>query len=149
MIEAHWVGQTNDRVSIVNDVIGTISVDLLQRTKDSLRQKEVEMAGMEERYKKHIEKAKIVLQSLNTHHSNTPEVAALISQLKEKDKLIERLERETEHHKALRETEDHLVTTAFYNLVLLSHYFLVILLVLNWSHLIIICWFQLSNDLNI
>merc|ERR1712136_239751 len=91
-------------------------MDLLQRTKDSLRQKEVEMAGMEERYKKHIEKAKIVLQSLNTHHSNTPEVAALISQLKEKDKLIERLERETEHHKALRETEDHLVTTAFYNL---------------------------------
>ena len=98
-------------------------MDLLQRAKDSLRQKEVEMAGMEERYKKHIEKAKIVLQSLNTHHSSTPEVAALISQLKEKDKLIERLERETEHHKALRETEDQLVTTAFYNLVLSSHYY--------------------------
>merc|ERR1712071_506908 len=53
---------------------------------------------------------------VDTHHSSTPEVAALIGQLKEKDKLIERLERETEHHKALRETEDHLVTTAFYNL---------------------------------
>jgi len=91
--------------------------DLLHRTKESLRQKENDMHGMEERYKKHIEKAKHVLQSLNTHHSSTPEVAALIGQLKEKDKLIERLERETEHHKALRETEDHLVTTAFYNLV--------------------------------
>jgi len=91
-------------------------MEQLQRAKDSLRQKEVEMTGMEERYKKHIEKAKMVLQSLNTQHSSTPEVAALISQLKEKDKLIERLERETEHHKTLRETEDQLVTTAFYNL---------------------------------
>ena len=77
---------------------------------------------MEERYKQYIAKAKSVLQTLDPKHNpnlsaSSPEVAALQAQLKEKDRLIERLEAESERHKALRETEEHLVTTAFYNLV--------------------------------
>lgn len=85
------------------------------------------MHAMEERYKKYIEKAKMVLKTLdpkNNPGSNAPpEVAALQAQLKEKDKLIERLEIETERHKMLREAEDQLVTTAFYNLVILSLFY--------------------------
>lgn len=80
------------------------------------------MQAMEERYKRYIEKAKMVLKTLDPKHNpglsvSSPEVAALQAQLKEKDRLIERLESETEKHKILRETEDQLVTTAFYNLV--------------------------------
>lgn len=77
---------------------------------------------MEERYTKNINKAKSVLQTLDPKHNpnlsaSSPEVGVLQAQLKQKDRLIERLEVESERYKALRETEDHLVTTAFYNLV--------------------------------
>lgn len=78
------------------------------------------MQAMEERYKRYIEKAKMVLKTLDPKNNTTavsPEMAALQNQLREKDRLIERLEMETERHKAIRETEDQLVTTAFYNLV--------------------------------
>jgi len=80
------------------------------------------MQAMEERYKKYIEKAKSVLKTLDPKSSaagssSSPEVAALQAQIREKDRLIENLERETERHRNLKEAEDHLVTTAFYNLV--------------------------------
>jgi len=86
-----------------------------------LRRKDVEMQAMEERYKKYIEKAKSVLKTLDPKSSaagssSSPEVAALQAQIREKDRLIENLERETERHRNLKEAEDHLVTTAFYNL---------------------------------
>lgn len=88
---------------------------------ETLQRKDGEMQAMEERYKKYIEKAKMVLKTLDPKHNASlnasPEVAALQAQLKEKDKLIERLEIETERHKAMRDNEDQLVTTAFYNLV--------------------------------
>lgn len=95
----------------------------MERTKgaqETLNRKENEMQAMEERYKRYIEKAKMVLKTLdpkNNPSAASPEMAALQAQLREKDRLIERLEIETERHKALRETEDQLVTTAFYNLV--------------------------------
>ncbi|KAK4004896.1 protein Hook homolog 3 [Daphnia magna] len=94
----------------------------MERTKgaqETLNRKENEMQAMEERYKRYIEKAKMVLKTLdpkNNPSAASPEMAALQAQLREKDRLIERLEIETERHKALRETEDQLVTTAFYNL---------------------------------
>lgn len=47
----------------------------------------------------------------------SPELSALQAQLREKDRLIESLERESERHRVVRETEDQLMTTAFYNLV--------------------------------
>jgi protein HOOK3 len=96
---------------------------LVERTKaslETLNRKESEMQAMEERYKRYIEKAKMVLKTLDPKNNTTavsPEMAALQNQLREKDRLIERLEMETERHKAIRETEDQLVTTAFYNLV--------------------------------
>ena len=92
------------------------------------------MQAMEERYKKYIEKAKSVIKTLDPKHNTgltaSPEVAALQAQLREKDRLIESLERETERHRALREAEDQLVTTAFYNLVFIGHHFLD-----DWMHL--------------
>ncbi len=102
-----------------------ILVEKTRGAQEVLNRKESEMQAMEERYKRYIEKAKMVLKTLDPKHNpglsvSSPEVAALQAQLKEKDRLIERLEFETEKHKALRETEDQLVTTAFYNLVCLG-----------------------------
>ena len=61
---------------------------------DSLQRKEVEMQGMEERYKKYIDKAKSVIKTLDPKQNPNaaPEMSALRCQLTEKDRLIESLE---------------------------------------------------------
>ena len=50
---------------------------------ETLAKKEAEMAGMEERYKKYIEKAKSVIKTLDPKQnpSGAPEVSALKNQL--------------------------------------------------------------------
>jgi len=68
---------------------------------ETLQKKEAEMAGMEERYKKYIEKAKSVIKTLDPKQNPNaaPEVSALKAQLTEKDKVIDELEKETEKAK--------------------------------------------------
>jgi len=93
-----------------------MQADLLQRKKD-------EMAGMEERYKKYIEKAKSVIKTLDPKQNPNaaPEVSALKAQLTEKDKVIDELEKETEKAKAIREMEERLMASAFYDLSMKMH----------------------------
>merc|ERR1711864_64797 len=83
-----------------------MQADLLQRKKD-------EMAGMEERYKKYIEKAKSVIKTLDPKQNPNaaPEVSALKAQLTERDKVIDELEKETEKAKAIREMEERLMAS--------------------------------------
>ena len=59
------------------------------------------MAGMEERYKKYIEKAKSVIKTLDPKHNPNaaPEINILRAQLSEKEKVIDELERESEKSK--------------------------------------------------
>ena len=59
------------------------------------------MAGMEERYKKYIEKAKSVIKTLDPKHNPAaaPEINILRAQISEKDKVIDELERESEKSK--------------------------------------------------
>jgi len=85
---------------------------------ENLQKKELEMAGMEERYKKYIEKAKSVIKTLDPKHNPnaTPEINILRAQLADKDKVIDELERESEISKNLREKEEKLLTSAFYDL---------------------------------
>jgi len=85
---------------------------------DNLQKKEMEMAGMEERYKKYIEKAKSVIKTLDPKHNPNaaPEINILRAQISEKDKVIDELERESEKSKSLREMEEKLMATAFYDL---------------------------------
>jgi len=95
--------------------IGTLS--------ETLQKKEAEMAGMEERYKKYIEKAKSVIKTLDPKQNPNaaPEVSALKAQLTEKDKVIDELEKETEKAKAIREMEERLMASAFYDLSMKLH----------------------------
>merc|ERR1712115_264674 len=90
---------------------------------ETLLKKETEMAGMEERYKKYIEKAKSVIKTLDPKQNPNaaPEVSALKQQLTEKDKIIDELEKETEKAKAVREMEERLMATAFYDLSMKLH----------------------------
>merc|ERR1740131_343782 len=90
---------------------------------ETLLKKETEMAGMEERYKKYIEKAKSVIKTLDPKQNPNaaPEVSALKQQLTEKDKIIDELEKETEKAKAVREMEERLMATAFYDLGMKLH----------------------------
>lgn len=90
---------------------------------ETLAKKEAEMAGMEERYKKYIEKAKSVIKTLDPKQnpSGAPEVSALKNQLQDKDKVIDELEKETEKAKAIREMEERLMASAFYDLGMKLH----------------------------
>ena len=90
---------------------------------DTVHKKEVEMQGMEERYKKYIEKAKSVIKTLDPKQNPNaaPETMALRSQLNEKDRLLETLEQETEKARAVREMEERLISSAFYNLSMQMH----------------------------
>jgi len=85
---------------------------------ESLQKKEVEMAGMEERYKKYIEKAKSVIKTLDPKHNPNaaPEINILRNQISEKDKVIDELEKESEKAKTIREQEEKVMATAFYEL---------------------------------
>ncbi|XP_071514188.1 protein Hook homolog 3 isoform X2 [Panulirus ornatus] len=85
---------------------------------ESLSKKECEMAAMEERYKKYLGKAKSVIRTLDPKHhpALVPDVSNLRSTIHEKERIIENLERETEKTKMIRDMEEKLITTAFYNL---------------------------------
>lgn len=120
--------EENKNISAVPRVPGSreeIELKLSEATKkvvllqETIQKKETEMAGMEERYKKYIEKAKSVIKTLDPKqnpNAGGPEVSALRSQLNEKDRLIETLETETEKARAVREMEERLISSAFYNL---------------------------------
>ena len=90
---------------------------------ETIHKKDVEMQGMEERYKKYIEKAKSVIKTLDPKQNPNaaPETMALRSQLSEKDRLLETLEQETEKARAVREMEERLISSAFYNLSMQMH----------------------------
>ena len=119
----------------------------INNLQDTVQKKDLEMSGMEERYKKYIEKAKSVIKTLDPKQGSGPggpEVTVLRTQINEKDKLIETLEhvsrdhcfvyvyasfllflflafQETEKARAVREMEERLISSAFYNLSMQMH----------------------------
>ncbi|CAN0221998.1 protein Hook homolog 3-like [Lethenteron reissneri] len=91
------------------------SVEELQA---ALEQKERDMRAMEERYKRYLDKAKSVIKTLDPKQSpmTTTELQALRSQLRQKDNLVHSLERECEKTRQLREQEEKLIVSAWYNM---------------------------------
>ncbi|KAK7050077.1 Protein Hook 3, partial [Halocaridina rubra] len=90
---------------------------------ESLAKKEGEMGAMEERYKKYLGKAKSVIKTLDPKHNPNlvPDVSNLRSTIHEKERIIENLERESEKNKVIRDMEEKLITTAFYNFGMQMH----------------------------
>lgn len=95
----------------------------VSRLEESLTKKEGEMEAMEERYKKYLGKAKSVIKTLDPKHNPAlvPDVSHLRSAIQEKERIIENMERETEKGKMVRDMEEKLITTAFYNLGMQMH----------------------------
>lgn len=85
---------------------------------DQLGRKDEEIRVMEEKYRKYLEKAKNVIKSLDPRHGmdSSTEVFALKNQLHEKDNYISFLENDQEKMKSVREHEEKLIVTAWYNL---------------------------------
>ncbi|CAL1545552.1 unnamed protein product [Lymnaea stagnalis] len=85
---------------------------------DQLGRKDEEIRIMEEKYRKYLEKAKNVIKSLDPRHGldSSTEVFALKNQLHEKDNYISFLENDQEKMKSVREHEERLIVTAWYNL---------------------------------
>ncbi|KAF2347308.1 Hook-related protein family [Trinorchestia longiramus] len=91
--------------------------------KNTIVKKDGEMAAMEERYKKYLTKAKSVIKTLDPkfNPSLVPEVSALRQQLHDKDMHIDNLKRESEKAKDIRDMEEKLITSAFYNFGMNMH----------------------------
>ncbi|XP_070564437.1 protein Hook homolog 3-like isoform X1 [Ptychodera flava] len=99
------------------------SSDQVTALQEMLSKKEEDMRAMEERYKKYLDKAKSVIRTLDPKQNPgaAPEVQALRNQLSEKHKLIEHLENDREKTKSVRETEEKLIVSAWYNLGMQLH----------------------------
>jgi len=87
----------------------------VERAEERARQREQDMASMEERYKMYIHKAKNVIRTLDPANSPQPELDALRLQLSQRDRQIEAFEKEMERARRQRETEEKLMSSAFYN----------------------------------
>ncbi|CAG0913351.1 unnamed protein product [Notodromas monacha] len=107
---------------------GPVMDDCSARLQDLLDKKDLEIQEMEERYKKYLEKAKVIIRSLDSKHSvtaggivssssSTPvsslmELNSLRMQVVQRDKTILALEEELAALKATKEMEERLMTTA-------------------------------------
>ncbi|XP_071799501.1 protein Hook homolog 3-like isoform X1 [Asterias amurensis] len=93
------------------------------KLQDMLKKKEEDMHSMEERYKKYLEKAKSVIRTLDPKQSpaSTNEIQLLKTQLNEKQKIIEHLEHEREKSKVMRDGEEKLIVSAWYNMGMHMH----------------------------
>ena len=87
------VAEANKKVftllSLLLDILEYTYFNQVASLTETLHKKETEMAGMEERYKKYIEKAKSVIKTLDPKQNPNaaPEVSALKTQLQDKDKV--------------------------------------------------------------
>uniref|UniRef100_A0A8C5BFP4 Hook microtubule-tethering protein 1 n=1 Tax=Gadus morhua TaxID=8049 RepID=A0A8C5BFP4_GADMO len=87
----------------------------------ALKKKDDDMKAMEERYKMYLEKARNVIRALDPKlNPATAEIQALKSLVLDRDRRILTLERECEQAK-LREYEEKLIVTAWYNKSLSFH----------------------------
>ncbi|XP_061423417.1 protein Hook homolog 3-like [Lethenteron reissneri] len=79
-----------------------------------LRKKTEDMRSMEERYKRYLEKAKLVIRTMDPKQS--PEMAALRGQLLERERQLNQLQKENEQILAQKQEEEKLMTTAWYSM---------------------------------
>ncbi|XP_058793882.1 protein Hook homolog 3-like [Phymastichus coffea] len=80
---------------------------------ENLSRKETELASLEDRYKKYVEKAKSVIKMLDPKQQHSTNASP--AELADKRKNIEDVERSCKEAKIIREMEEKLMLTAFYN----------------------------------
>ncbi|RNA02952.1 Hook -like protein [Brachionus plicatilis] len=91
--------------------------ELKDQKEKELNAKEKEIIDLNEKYRVYLEKAKIVIKSLDPRNSNgINEIQYLKNQIIDKEKQIKQLMRDNERIKNSREQEEQLIASAWYKL---------------------------------
>nr|XP_023501077.1 protein Hook homolog 2 isoform X6 [Equus caballus] len=92
----------------------------IEELQHSLRKKEADLRAMEERYRRYVDKARTVIQTLEPKQrppgGAPPELYSLRTQLRERDVRIRHLEMDFEKSRSQREQEEKLLISAWYNM---------------------------------
>ncbi|XP_027811026.2 protein Hook homolog 2 isoform X1 [Marmota flaviventris] len=92
----------------------------IEELQDSLQKKDADLRAMEERYRRYVDKARTVIQTLEPKQrppgEGTPELHTLRTQLRERDVRIRHLEMDFEKNRSQREQEEKLLISAWYNM---------------------------------
>ncbi|XP_017311843.1 protein Hook homolog 1 isoform X1 [Ictalurus punctatus] len=129
-LDAHMVqlNEAQDEIMKKKELLEDLQPDVSQTSAlkvdelmAALKKKDDDMRAMEDRYKMYLEKARNVIRALDPKlNPASAEIQSLKLQLSEKEKRIIALERECEQAK-LREYEEKLIVTAWYNKSLNFH----------------------------
>ncbi|MCJ8743559.1 hypothetical protein PDJAM_G00095410 [Pangasius djambal] len=129
-LDAHMVqlNEAQDEIMKKKELLEDLQPDVSQTSAlkvdelmAALKKKDDDMRAMEDRYKMYLEKARNVIRALDPKlNPASAEIQSLKNQLSEKEKRITALERECEQAK-LREYEEKLIVTAWYNKSLNFH----------------------------
>lgn len=92
----------------------------IEELQDSLQKKDADLRAMEERYRRYVDKARTVMQTLEPKQRPPggvlPELHSLRTQLREREVRIRHLEMDFEKNRSQREQEEKLLISAWYNM---------------------------------
>ncbi|XP_019519647.1 PREDICTED: protein Hook homolog 2 isoform X2 [Hipposideros armiger] len=92
----------------------------IEELQDSLQKKDADLRAMEERYRRYVDKARTVIQTLEPKQrppEGAPlELRTLRTQLREREVRIRHLEMDFEKNRSQREQEEKLLISAWYNM---------------------------------
>ncbi|XP_062966333.1 protein Hook homolog 2 isoform X2 [Cynocephalus volans] len=92
----------------------------IEELQHSLQKKDADLRAMEERYRRYVDKARTVIQTLEPKQrppgGAPPELHTLRTQLQERDVRIRHLEMDFEKSRSQREQEEKLLISAWYNM---------------------------------
>ncbi|XP_067947816.1 protein Hook homolog 3-like isoform X2 [Watersipora subatra] len=118
------VAKKRQHIETADSRIGEFT-QLVKEKDDKLQQRENEMKEMEEKYKKYLEKAKSVIAKMETPTSTdpsmSPQLEALRGQLLEKERLVAQIQQDSDRQKSIREREEKLMVSAWYNMGMTMH----------------------------
>ncbi|KAM6217387.1 protein Hook homolog 2 isoform 2-T2 [Rhynchocyon petersi] len=96
------------------------STQRIEELQHSLEKKDADLRAMEERYRRYVDKARTVIQTLEPKQrppgAAPPALHALRTQLRERDVRIRHLEMDFEKSRSQREQEEKLLISAWYNM---------------------------------
>ncbi|XP_045630536.1 protein Hook homolog 2 isoform X5 [Ursus americanus] len=92
----------------------------IEELQHSLQKKDADLRAMEERYRRYVDRARTVIQTLEPKQRPSggapPELHTLRTQLRERDVRIRHLEMDFEKSRSQREQEEKLLISAWYNM---------------------------------
>lgn len=92
----------------------------IEELQHSLQKKDVDLRAMEERYRRYVDRARLVIQSLEPKQQPPggapPDLHALRTQLRERNVRIRHLEMDFDKSRSQREQEEKLLISAWYNM---------------------------------